>query len=240
MLCAAEPRKCPAYSPGEEGLCSAGGGEGDVWTAEQEILASPVNREVWGQEGPEEIISDQFSSTILFLILWSPDVKTQLIGKDPDIGKIEGRRRRGHWLNGHEFEQTPGNSEGQGSWHSTAHGVPGSRAWLSNYTTTTVTTPAQVGLVASLPPLIMFLHSLDKHFLNSWFALGQTKLIHNMTLTVIYHWLMLNTKHSRCCSKNFLIVISFNPHIKTQWVNSRIISILQMRKQRWNNSLRVT
>ena len=174
------------------------------------------------------------------LILWSPDVKSQLIGKDPDIGKIEGRRRRGHWLNGHEFEQTPGNSEGQGSWHSTAHGVPGSRAWLSNYTTTTVTTPAQVGLVASLPPLIMFLHSLDKHFLNSWFALGQTKLIHNMTLTVIYHWLMLNTKHSRCCSKNFLIVISFNPHIKTQWVNSRIISILQMRKQRWNNSLRVT
>ena len=40
------------------------------------------------------------------------------------LGKIEGRKRRGqqdemigwhHRLSGHEFEQTPGNSEGQGS-----------------------------------------------------------------------------------------------------------------------------
>ena len=41
------------------------------------------------------------------------------------LGKIEGRRRRGrtedemvgwhHRLNGHEFEQTPGDGEGQGS-----------------------------------------------------------------------------------------------------------------------------
>ena len=43
--------------------------------------------------------------------------------KTPVFGKIEGRRGRGqqrifgwhHWLNGHEFEQTPGDSEGQGS-----------------------------------------------------------------------------------------------------------------------------
>ena len=28
-------------------------------------------------------------------IPWSPDAKSQLIGKDPDAGKIEGRRRRG-------------------------------------------------------------------------------------------------------------------------------------------------
>ena len=41
------------------------------------------------------------------------------------MGKIEGKRRRGQWrmkwldgiqrLNGYEFEQTPGDSEGQGS-----------------------------------------------------------------------------------------------------------------------------
>ena len=30
------------------------------------------------------------------------------------LGKIEGRRRRGHRLNGHEFEQTPGDTERQG------------------------------------------------------------------------------------------------------------------------------
>ena len=45
-------------------------------------------------------------------IFWPPDVKNWLIGKDPDAGKIEGRRRRGqqdemvawhHRINGHEF-----------------------------------------------------------------------------------------------------------------------------------------
>ena len=37
-------------------------------------------------------------------IIWPPDVKNQLIGKDPELGKIEGRRRRGtqriRWLDG--------------------------------------------------------------------------------------------------------------------------------------------
>ena len=28
-------------------------------------------------------------------ILWPPDVKNQLIGKDSEVGKIEGGRRRG-------------------------------------------------------------------------------------------------------------------------------------------------
>ena len=58
-------------------------------------------------------------------ILWSPDAKSQLIGKDPDAGKDWGQEEKGttedemvgwhHRLNGHEFEQTPGDSEGQGS-----------------------------------------------------------------------------------------------------------------------------
>ena len=48
------------------------------------------------------------------------------------LGKIEGRRRRGreaemigwhHRLDGHEFEQTPGDTEGKGSWHTAVHGV---------------------------------------------------------------------------------------------------------------------
>ena len=50
--------------------------------------------------------------------------RANLLEKSLMLGKIEGRRRRGwqdemvrwhHWLNGHEFEQTLGNSEGQGS-----------------------------------------------------------------------------------------------------------------------------
>ena len=46
-------------------------------------------------------------------------------GKDPDAGKDRGQEEKGmkedemvgwhHQLNGHEFEQTPGNREGQGS-----------------------------------------------------------------------------------------------------------------------------
>ena len=37
-------------------------------------------------------------------ILWPPDAKNKLIGKDPDAGKVEGGRRRGRqrmrWLDG--------------------------------------------------------------------------------------------------------------------------------------------
>ena len=48
---------------------------------------------------------------------------SQLIGKDPDAGKDWGQEEKGatedemvgwhHWLNGHEFEQTLGDSEGK-------------------------------------------------------------------------------------------------------------------------------
>ena len=58
-------------------------------------------------------------------IFWPPDAKSLLFGKDPDAGKDWRQEERGitedeivgwhHRLNGHEFEQTPGDSEGQGS-----------------------------------------------------------------------------------------------------------------------------
>ena len=58
-------------------------------------------------------------------IPWPPDVKSWVIGKDPDARKDWGQEEKGvtedemvgwhHWLNGHESEQTPGNSEAQGS-----------------------------------------------------------------------------------------------------------------------------
>ena len=65
-------------------------------------------------------------------ILWSPDVKSWLIWKDPDAGKDWGQEEKGmtedemvgwhHWLNGHGFGWTPGAGDGQkglvccGSW----------------------------------------------------------------------------------------------------------------------------
>ena len=60
------------------------------------------------------------------------------------LGKTEGRKRRGqqrmrigwhHRLNGHEFEQTLGDREGQGSsevWHAADHAVAKNWTQLSN------------------------------------------------------------------------------------------------------------
>ena len=56
------------------------------------------------------------------LILWLPDVKNRLIGEDSEAGKHWREKEKRvaeddvfrwhHWLNGHEFEQTPRDSEG--------------------------------------------------------------------------------------------------------------------------------
>ena len=58
-------------------------------------------------------------------ILWPPNAKNQLLGKDPDAGKDWRQEDKGttevkmigwhHWLDGHEFEQAPGVGDGQGS-----------------------------------------------------------------------------------------------------------------------------
>ena len=58
-------------------------------------------------------------------VFWPLDAKSRLIGKDPDAGKDWGQKEKGltedemvgwhHQVNGHEFEQALGDSEGQGS-----------------------------------------------------------------------------------------------------------------------------
>ena len=57
-------------------------------------------------------------------ILWPPDAKSWLIGKDPDAGKDWRQEEKGttedemvgwhHWLNGRGFGWTPGVGDGQG------------------------------------------------------------------------------------------------------------------------------
>ena len=54
-------------------------------------------------------------------VLWPPDAKSQLTGKDPDAGKDWRQEQKGmredemvgwhHQLDGHELGQTPGDSE---------------------------------------------------------------------------------------------------------------------------------
>ena len=58
-------------------------------------------------------------------VLWPPDVKSWVIGKDPDTWRDWGQEEKGttedemagwhHWLDGHEFVWTPGVGDGQGS-----------------------------------------------------------------------------------------------------------------------------
>ena len=78
-------------------------------------------------------------------VLWPPDAKSWLIGKDPDAGKDWGQEEKGttedemvgwhHWLNGHEFGKTLGVGDGQGglaycgSW---GHRESDTNEWLTD------------------------------------------------------------------------------------------------------------
>ena len=80
-------------------------------------------------------------------ILWPPDEKNWLTGKDPGAGKARRKEEKGttedemvgwhHWLNGHESEQAPGDGEGQGGLACCSPWGHESRTRLSDWTTTT-------------------------------------------------------------------------------------------------------
>ena len=85
----------------------------------QEIKpANPKGNQPW-------IIIGRTDAEAESLILWPTDEKSQLFRKGPDAGKDWRQEVKGmtedemvgwhHWFNGHEFEQTLGVGEGQGS-----------------------------------------------------------------------------------------------------------------------------
>ena len=98
-------------------------------------------------------------------ILWPPDVKSWLIGKDPDVGKDWGPEEKGmtedemvgwhHQFNGHEFRWTLGVGVGQGGLACCGFGVAKSQTRLSNWTELNWITKA-----SQLPVFNFMLHLL--------------------------------------------------------------------------------
>ena len=83
----------------------------------EKTLESPLNFKETKQVNPKGnqtwIVIGRTDSEAKAPILWPPDVKKGLIGKDPDAGKDWRQERRAtehdmagwhHWLEGHEFE----------------------------------------------------------------------------------------------------------------------------------------
>ena len=100
------------------------------WTVVLEMtLESPLDRKEIKLVNPKGnqpwIVTGTIDTEAEAPILQSPDEKSWLTGIDPDAGKDWGQEEKGatenemvgwhHQLNGHEFEQTPGDSEGQDS-----------------------------------------------------------------------------------------------------------------------------
>ena len=99
------------------------------WTVVLEkILESPLHckeiKPIYPKGYQSWIFIGRTDAEVEAPILWPPDVKSQLIGKYPDAGKDWRQEEKGitedeivrwhHWLDQHEFEQTPGESRGQG------------------------------------------------------------------------------------------------------------------------------
>ena len=99
------------------------------WTVLEKTLESPVDCKEIKPVNPKGdqpwIFIERTDAEAEAPILWPPDVKSLLIGKDPHAGKDWRQKdkkvaehemvRQHHWLNWHEFEQIPGDSREQRS-----------------------------------------------------------------------------------------------------------------------------
>ena len=102
------------------------------------------NQSILKEINPEYLLEGQMLK--LKLQYLPPDSKSWLIGEDHDAGKDWGQEEKRatedkmvgwhHWLNGHEFEETLGDSEDREGWSAAVHGVTKSRTQFRDWVTT--------------------------------------------------------------------------------------------------------
>ena len=123
------------------------------------------------------IMSTQLIMSI-YPVLWPPHMKSWLIGKHSDAGRDWGQEEKGttedemagwhHWLDGREFEWTPGDGDGQGgleccdSWGHKESDRTEQRNWTelnwdSILKSRDITLPTKVCLVKAMVfPVVMY------------------------------------------------------------------------------------
>ena len=119
----------------------------------EKILDSPLDSKQMKPVNPKEnqpwIFNGRTDAEAEAPVLWSPNLKSRLSGKDPDAGKDWRQEEKEttedeivgwhHQLNGHEYEQTLEDSEGQGSQaccRSWGRKESDTTEWLNTTTTT--------------------------------------------------------------------------------------------------------
>ena len=98
--------------------CGAGEGSWESLGLQRDWTSHPKGNQSW-------IFIGRTDAEAETPILWPPDAKNWLIGKDPGAGKNWRQEEKGttedetvgwhHWLSGYEFEQAPGVGDGEGS-----------------------------------------------------------------------------------------------------------------------------